>query len=179
MKERTVAVRKAELKSMGLPQLKELITSNRLESGSKQEAMIAAIVAHEAKRREELRVFNVKASEVVAKKKEELESKTGAELKDLCVAKELATGVGKEEKVARLLEKATVDGEADAIVSNILRNERMEELLGMDESALLLLCSKTGSDPCVKEVMIERILDDEDEVGMTEPLSKKVRRCGK
>jgi len=63
-----------------------------------------------------------------------------------------------------------------------IRIKRRQELMSMDKSAVVTLCEKTGVDPAVKDVMVERILSLESEGGpalaMTnalEPAAKKPR----
>merc|ERR1719401_396796 len=179
LQEEAINARKAELKSMAQQDLKSLVSSKGIEAGGKKEDMVSALLAHEAKQREDLQAFESKLDEVLAQKKEELEGKTNADLKELCTSKGLAVGGGKEDKLARLLEHARVDKEADAVVSKLIRNQRMTELSAMDKAALVSLCEKVGADPCVREVMIERLLDHEAEYGVTEPAHKKARKSKK
>jgi len=179
VQEEAVNARKAELKAMALQDLKSLVASKGIEVGGKKEEIIEAALAYEAKQREDLQAFESKLGEVLAKKKEELETKSAVELKELLTTKGLSTSGSKEDKVARLLEHAKVDKESDQVVSGIIRNERFTVLSAMDKGALVSLCGKMGADPCVKEVMIERLLDYEAEYGVAEPPTKKARRSGK
>merc|ERR1719282_547301 len=68
--------------------------------------MIDALMGLEARFREAARVHGSKVADATAKKKEELDSKTGGELKDLCTTKGLKPGSSKEERIERLLEAA-------------------------------------------------------------------------
>merc|ERR1719159_1644992 len=86
--------------------------------------MIKTLLAYEAKCREELRAFEVKVSEAAAQKKEELETKTNAALKELCASKGLPVGGDKEERIERIVEEQKKDGEFDKVVSRELRNKR-------------------------------------------------------
>jgi len=178
LQEEAVNSRKSELKAMSLLNLKEFASEKDLECGHSKEKLIAAILEYEAKRREEAKAFDAKADEVVAEHKEELESKTNAELKDLCYAKSLAPGLSKEGRVERLLEQARSDGEIDTRVSAKLFEKRREQLISIERSELLALCDKFDADPCVKEVLIERLLAFEEEHGVVaEPPKKKSRKA--
>jgi len=177
--EEAVATRKSELASKALPELKEFLSSLGLETGTKEQ-MIKTMLAHEAKCREDLKVFELKVDGVIAQKKEQLETQTNAALKDLCVAKGLPVGGGKEERVERLAEDIRKDGDIDKIVSINTRMKRKEELMSMDKPTVLKLCEKVGVDPLVKDIMVERILSQETEgeaalVMTDEPAAKKAR----
>lgn len=175
VEEQATTARKSELKKMGAAALKELLASKGLEPASKGAgAAIEAVLAHEAKCREEQRAFESKVGEVLAQKKLELEKTPNGALKDMCAKKGLAVGGGKEEKAERLLEEAQRDGEIDRIISKMLRDSRNGELMSMDKLDLLKLCEKMEVDPLVKEVMLERILAYEDEC--EEPVTKKARK---
>ena len=80
--------------------------------------------------------FEVKVLEVVALKKQQLETMTNAALKDECVAKGLPVGGGKEERIERLVEeiKVSQQGELDKVVSKDIRNKRKDELMSMDKT---------------------------------------------
>merc|ERR1711972_39391 len=132
--------RKAELKAMAISDLKALVSERALECGSSKEKLIAAVLEHEAKIREDAKAFDKKADEVVVQKKVQLEGKTATELKDVCSAKSLAVGGGKEDKIARLLEQARTDGEIDLAISSLLFRKRKEDLLSMEKTDLLPLC---------------------------------------
>merc|ERR1711988_1268420 len=81
--------RKADLKSKSQQELKELLSRNGLETGSKEQ-MIATLLAHEAKCREDLKAFEMKVDEVAEQKKEELDGQTNAALKEMCSKQGLA-----------------------------------------------------------------------------------------
>merc|ERR1719172_396828 len=123
------------------------------------------MLAYEAKCRENTKAFEAKVAEAADQKKEELDNKTNAALKDLCVAKGLAVGGGKDDRIERLVEEAKKEGELDKIVSVNLRNKRKEELMSMEKLAVVQLCDKTGVTATVKDVMVERILAQESEGG--------------
>merc|ERR1712070_992113 len=164
VQEEVVAARQAELKSKSLQDLKEITSRHGMESGTK-EHMVKALLAHEAKSRENLKAFESKIGEAVSGFKGQLDTKTNAALKDLCAAKGLAVGGGKDDRIDRLVEEAKKDGELDKIVSASLRNKRKEELMSMEKPAVVQLCEKAGVDPAVKDIMVERILAQESEGG--------------
>merc|ERR1712139_365537 len=172
--------RQAELKSKSQQELKELLSRQGLETGTKEQ-MIKMLLTHEAKCREDLRVFESKVTEVAAQQKEQLDDKTNAALKDMCSAKGLPVGGGKEERIECLVEEAQKDGDLDKIVCKNLRNKRKEELMSMDKPTVVQLCEKMSVDPLVKDIMVERIMINESEGGaaivMTdmEPSAKRAR----
>merc|ERR1719272_39644 len=104
MQEEAAVAKKNKLKSLAIDTLNKLLLSRGLEIGKKDE-MVESLLAYEVKVCEAARVYAAKFQEVLEKMKVELESKTGAELKDLCASKGLKAGVGKEENVERLLEE--------------------------------------------------------------------------
>merc|ERR1712086_593151 len=181
VQEDAAKARESELKSKPLQELKELLSRHGLETGSKDQ-MLKTLLAHEATCRENLKAFEAKVGEAVNQKKAELDAKTNAALKEMCESKGLAVGGGKVDRTERLAEAAQKDGDLDKIVSMNIRIKRKQELMFMEKSAVLTLCEKTGVDPAVKDVMVERILSLESEGGpalaMTnalEPAAKKPR----
>jgi len=183
VQEDAAATRQSELKAKSQQELKEILARAGLETGSKDQ-MIKTLLAHEAKCRENLKAFEAKIGEAVEQKKQELDTKKNDALKALCVAKGLAVGGGKEERIERILEEAQKERELDSVVSFNLRNKRKQELMAMDKSAVVGLCEKTGVDPVVKDVMVERILSAESEGGVAiaigdAPATKKARASKK
>jgi hypothetical protein len=184
VQEDSAAARQSELKAMQPQDLKVLVSRNGLEAGSKDQ-MVKALLAHEAKVREDLKAFEAKVSEVVEQKKAELDTKSNAVLKEMCSEKGLAVGGGKEDRIERLVEEAQQDGDIDKIVSMHLRNKRKQEMLAMEKKDVVALCDKAGIDAAVKEVMVERILSHEAEGGAAialpnaEPANKKARTTKK
>jgi len=180
MQEEKLNARASELKSKSLQELKEIVLKQGLESGSK-EVMVKSLLAHEAKCREEFKAFDVKVGEVAAQKKEELAAKANTALKDLCAAKGLPVGGGKEEKIERIVEEIVKEGELDQVVSKNIRNKRKDELMSMDKPSVVKLCEQAGVDPVVKDIIVERILSHESEGGAAivmadvEPPAKKAR----
>jgi len=171
--EEKVAARRAELKALGTEGLKKLLVSKRLETG-KVPDMIETLLAHEAEVVQRCREYGLRVVEAAAKRAEELDARTGAELKDLCGEKGLQVGGSKEERIERLVEEAKRDGEIDRVVTASVREERKVALLAMDALSLVKLCDAVGADPLVKEIMVERLLDHESEES-TEPAAKKAR----
>jgi len=185
VQEDSINARQSELKSKSLQELKELLSRFGLETGAKEQ-MIKTLLAHEAKCRQNLKAFQAKIGEAVAQRKEELDTRKNAALKEMCAAKSLAVGGGKDDLIDRLVEEAQKDGDLDKVVSLNIRNKRKQELMSMDKAAVVMLCEKTGVDPAVKDVMVERILAHESEGGaviaMTNieaPAGKKARTSKK
>jgi len=173
VQEQAVVARKAELKKIPLHDLKGLLSSEGLEVGGK-EKMIEAILAHEAKRAGELKVFDTKFGEILEKRKEELLRKSNADLKGLCQSSGLAVGGGKDDRVDRLLEEVRNDGSIEKEVSVVVRGTRKEELMKQEKEEVVRLCEELVIDPYLKDVMIERIVSYETEVD--EPVTKKARK---
>jgi len=180
MQEEAVIARRTELKSKSLQELKDLVSRNRLQSGGKEE-MVKSLLAYEAKCREDLKAFEVQVGEAAKQKKDELEKKTNASLKDLCVAKGLAVGGGKEDRIERIVDDVQKDGELDEIVCKNIRNKRKEELMSMDKPLVAKLCEEKEVDPVVRDIIVERILAHESEGGAAiamndaEPAPKRAR----
>jgi len=180
MQEEAANSRRTELKSKSQQELKEDVSRNGLETGTKEQ-MIKALLAYEAKRREDLRAFDAKVIEIAEKRKEELESKTNAALKEMCAAKGLALGGDKDDKIERIVEEAQKDGDLDKLVCRDLRSKRKQELMAMDKAAVVKLCEKFCVEPAVKEIMVERIMSHESECGSalamgdSEPPAKSAR----
>lgn len=162
VQEDALAKRKSELGSKSQQDLKELLSRNGLETGSKEQ-MIKTVLAHEDKCRKDLVAFDAKVDEVMVQKKVQLEKNGNAELKEMCAAKGLAVGGGKEEKVERLVEemKVSQQGELDKSVSRTIREKRKEELMSMDKAAVLKICQEKEIDPAVRGIMVERIMSRE------------------
>merc|ERR1711924_276085 len=172
-----IATKKAKLQAMGHDQLKKLALSRGLPV-DKKDKIIQAVLAAEANSREALLAHEGKVLEVLAKKKEELEAKTANELKDLCVSKGLKAGVGKEDRVQRLVDDAKTSGEIDQVVAARNRDARTLELLAADMGDILKCAEEVGADPFVTDVMVERFLAHEVAEGKTTeaPAAKKLRK---
>merc|ERR1712039_513073 len=107
-------------------------------------------------------------------KEESLAKKTASQLKDLCAGKNVAVGGSNEDKIKRLVAVAQGDGEIDQIIFKTSRDARAKELDGMEKSELVKVAASMAVDGLVKEVMVERILCHEEEIG--EPVRKKARK---
>merc|ERR1712070_414302 len=171
--------RQIELKSKSQQELKEILSRYGLESGSK-DAMIKALLAHEAKLLKGLQAFDVKVGEAAEQQKKDLQGKTNAALKEMCSSKGLALGGDKDDKIERLVDEVLQERGLDQLVSRNLRNARKDELMGMEKAAVVKLCEQTGVDPAVKEIMVERILMQQSEGGVIamtdmEPPAKRAR----
>jgi len=167
--------RKQELKTMGKEALTNLATSKGLKKGS-VETMVNSLMELEAKGQAEFAAYEVKVDEMLSKKKVELEAMSPGELKELCASKGLKPGVGKEERVTKLIEAAREDNEVHEILEKMAREARREALLALDKPALLELCEENGADPYVPEVMVELLMEHEIEAGeFKEPFTKKPR----
>merc|ERR1719498_1351502 len=162
VQEHAASARKEEVKSKTQQELKELLTRYGLETGGKVQ-MIKTLLAHEATVRENLKAFETKTAEVAKHKEGELDKKTNAVLKDMCVAKGLPVGGGKEERIERLVGEMQKDGELDKVVSKDLREKRKQELMSMPKTNVVQLCEKSGVNPVVKDIMVERIMMKESE----------------
>merc|ERR1712224_326413 len=97
------------------------------------------------------------------------------ELKDLCTAKGLKVGGGKDEKVERLLQAARDEGEIDQVLLAMAHARRQEELGTFDKAVLKALCDRAGIDVLIKDVMVERIISSEFDA-VPQPVAKKRAR---
>jgi len=181
VQEHAASVRKEEVKSKNQQELKELLTRYGLQTGSKEQ-MIKTLLAHEAKVRENLNAFETKTAEVAKHKEGELDKKTNAVLKEMCVSKGLPVGGGKEERIERLVGELQKDGELDKVVSKDLREKRKQELMAMPKPNVVQLCEQSGVNPVVKDIMVERIMMKEAEgesaiaIDDEKPAAKKQRK---
>merc|ERR1719343_1127453 len=157
---------------MDLSDLRKLLQSKALEVSSKKDEMVASYLAFEANVRQEVVAYSARFTAALDEKRASLEGKSQAELKDACVAKDLAPSGNKEALLGRLLEALKTDGEVDEILSVQARAARREELQATVKDALLKRCMVLGINPFVKEVMVERILSHEEEA---EPAAKRAR----
>jgi len=183
--EDSVLARKAEFKSLGAEKLKALLELNEIDvaKGTKADSMVELFLSQEEKVREAARAYEVKVADSFLKQKEELESKSTAELKELCTSKNLKPGVGKEMHVERLLEHIKENGlpETEKLIALQARNSRYAELISMEMTALLKLANSMEIDILVKEVMVERVMAHEEEHGpiviASGPAKKKARKA--
>eukprot|EP00928_Gymnodinium_smaydae_P053934 TRINITY_DN37809_c0_g1_i1.p1 TRINITY_DN37809_c0_g1~~TRINITY_DN37809_c0_g1_i1.p1 ORF type:complete len:502 (-),score=183.32 TRINITY_DN37809_c0_g1_i1:216-1721(-) len=164
VQEKLVNAKRTKLRALDLDDLKQRVSAKGLSLG-KKDAMVEAILAHEAKIKDQVLAYEAKIDESLEKVKEELESKTAAELKEMCAAKNLKLGVGKPDRVQTLVQDARASGDMEKVVAVAAKKARKDELLSMDKAAVLKVCSDLDIDPFVKEIMIERVLCFEDENG--------------
>jgi len=177
VREEAVNARKLQLTKMPLDELKGLLLANGLDACKrKREELVGAMLAHEAQSAKRQQAREAARQEAVTAKMQELADKGAAELKELCAAKELAVGGNKDALVGRLAECARQDGEIDRAATMLLRAARARELRAMDWALLIELCEKASVDPCVKEVMVERIMANEEEAEAAEPAAKRAKR---
>lgn len=167
------AARKKELKALGKDGLKELCTTKGLPVGNNT-VMMEAVLADDAKAREDVRKQKDLEKEVAAKKAEEFSAKNSSELKDLCTAKGLKIGGGKDEKVERLVQAARDQGEIDQVLLAMAHARRREELSKFDKVTLKSLCDKAGIDTIIKDVLVERVISSEFDT-VPQPAAKKAR----
>merc|ERR1712050_153384 len=113
--------------------------------------MVNAQLAYEKRVKDEYRAYEAKVQEMM-------------ELKKLLEAKGLKAGKGKAEGAFRLAEEAQKDGTITKKISQLTRLERQTQLLAMDKSAILDLCSELEIDPILKDVVVQRILSYESDV---------------
>jgi len=159
-----VAARTKELKSLAAGDLKELLLSNGLSTGTK-EVMIKELLKYEAKARKAAREQKEKIRSVVVKKKQELESLSTADLGKLCDNACIKGLRSKEERVQRLLVQWQENDGVDKALAEIAEQERKQELDALEKVKLEKLCTKIGVDPYVKEIMVERISKREQDAG--------------
>merc|ERR1712187_625470 len=168
------ATMKGKLASLGSDELTKLLAARGLSWGKSKNGMVEALMAHELDVQTRLKAYEAKRAVVAAKEKDSLQSKTNNELKEMCTAKRVTSGGGKDERINRLVEAALQNGDFNMLTTKLLRSERKQSLESMGKAALVQLCTDSGIDCLVKEVLVERILSHEDELG--EPLSKKARK---
>jgi len=152
------------LKSIKMDDLKEMLTTNGLATG-KKEAMIKALLKHEAKVRVVARDQKSRIRTVVVSKKQELEGHSTADLGKLCDTAGIKGLKSKEERVQRLLVHWQENDGVDKALNQMAEGDRTRELQAMDNTQLQKLCSKMGVDPFVTEIMVDRISKKEKEMG--------------
>merc|ERR1712066_776837 len=167
--------RKNELKALGVKELKQLLATHGLEASAKVPDMVNAMLKYEQRVQEEIRAYEGKVREVTEQKRGEFESMPLDKLKALLVARGLKAGVGKADHAQRLAEEAQKDGSIAKKVSQLTREERKQQLLAMERSAVLALCDELDIDPLMKDVMVQRIMSYEADIaaGFLEPELKR------
>merc|ERR1719469_609678 len=182
VKDKAAAARKDKLAAMSPDDLLALLKSRGVLGGKdkdkapKKDAMVDAFLAHEAKVREDAKAFATKISEVLAGKEPEFNSQTTNALKEMCAAQNLKPSSSKEAMVERLIENLKSSGDIDKLVATKSRQARSKQLWELNREALLQLCGQYDVDPCVKAIMVERVVGYEDEYGVVEPAGKRARK---
>uniref|UniRef100_A0A7S2BX78 SAP domain-containing protein n=1 Tax=Alexandrium andersonii TaxID=327968 RepID=A0A7S2BX78_9DINO len=176
VQEQAAKARRQQLTKMPLEELKELLLANGLDAGKKKrEDLVAAMLEHESRTAKQQEKREAAKREALAAKMQELGGKGSAELKDLCAAKELTSTGNKDALVGRLAECARQDGELDRVAAKLMRAARGRELHAMDKARLVELCEAAAIDPCVREVMVERIMTQEEADAVEEPAAKRAK----
>lgn len=163
-----VSKRTKELKSMNIEDLKELASSKGLELRKKDE-IIQAVLKLEAKARKVAREHQEEVRAVVVGKKEELEAKSAPELKDMCASVGIKGVLSKQERVSQLLANWQANDGIDKAFVKIAHDARKGKLVEMDPAELKRICDGIGVDPLIKEVMVDRIIKQETDMGRFEP----------
>lgn len=152
----------------------KLLSPLGLDKSGGREKMVETLLAHEAALRKDLKTFQAKLVEAATNMKAELAKRNGGELKETCAKKGLAVGGTNEDKISRLVDAAKKEGDLDSIVVKMNQDARRNELSGMEKTQLVMLCDSLEVDALVKEVLVERLLTHEAEIG--EPVTKKFRK---
>merc|ERR1719323_1825667 len=119
--------------------------------------MIQRLVAHEVAARAQAREHQARIRKVFVDKKEELEALTISELRDRCTEEGVKGGqMTKQARIEALIKQWQEDDGVDKALAKMAHHAREAELASMDAQALKELCEKV--DPCVKEVMVDRIV---------------------
>merc|ERR1712151_345908 len=168
-------------KALGVKDLKQLLIENGLQANGKLPDMVNVQLTYEKRIKDEYHAYEAKVKEMTEQKQTEYEGLPLAELKKLLEAKGLKAGKGKAEGALRLAEEAQKDGTITKKISLLTRQERKAQLLAMEKSAVLDLCSELEIDPVLKDVLVQRILSYESDVasGFIEPDAKKARTSKK
>lgn len=159
-----MAARKKELKTMPVSDLKELLLGEKLETGNKAD-MVEALLSHESEIRAKERARQAELRDVVVKKKEELEGLSAQAVKELCDAAGIKGMMSKQVRIETLMKQWQAEDGVDKALKQRAHDRREEQLLSMDKDGLRDLCTKAGVDPFVKEMMVERIVKRECELG--------------
>merc|ERR1711972_132419 len=161
--EEITSQRRKELKAMYVEELKQVAKDSGV-SGGKREDLITGILKNEANARADKREEEATVRGFVVEKKEELEAQSASDLKKLC-ATQGVEGSSKSERVAQLLAKWVQDDGISKARAKAAYDAREAELNAMDKQVLQRICTKEKLDPFVKDVMIERIVRRETELG--------------
>jgi hypothetical protein len=160
-----VAARTKELKAMSAVDMRALVTSHGMDTGNKED-MIKKVLQHEAKLRKTVQEHKARIRAVVVEKKEQLEKMPASELSKLCESVGLKGIKSKPERVQRLLVQWQENDGVEKALTDLAQKERASELKEMDIAKLQKLCHKSGVDPYVKEIMVDRVSTHEFQKGV-------------
>merc|ERR1711988_802483 len=73
--------------------------------------------------------------------------------------------MSKQERVQHLMKHWQENDGVDKALEKIVQDARKGELSDMENSSLLELCQRAGVDPYVKEVIVDRVIKKEVELG--------------
>merc|ERR1712039_28577 len=104
------------------------------------------------------RAHEEKIRSVIEQKSKEFEAMPIGELRKRA---DLSGRVAKTECIQVLLKAWQQEDGVDKALKAVALNDRRQELLSKDNAFLLKQCDKTGIDPYVLEVMVDRILEHE------------------
>eukprot|EP00747_Dinoflagellata_sp_TGD_P158863 gnl/TRDRNA2_/TRDRNA2_177850_c1_seq4.p1 gnl/TRDRNA2_/TRDRNA2_177850_c1~~gnl/TRDRNA2_/TRDRNA2_177850_c1_seq4.p1 ORF type:complete len:454 (-),score=196.60 gnl/TRDRNA2_/TRDRNA2_177850_c1_seq4:217-1557(-) len=175
-----VKARKVCLTKMNIAELKDLVLSKGLDAAKKRDELVADMLAYEADIVKQQRDLEGVRKEALVAKKQEFENMSGSELKDACSEHDLATSGAKDVLIGRLMEYANQTGEIDKLVTKMKQAQRHKELLALDKEQLVKMVDKAGLDPCVKEVMVDRLMMAGEAEGADteadEPVKKRAKK---
>merc|ERR1712232_267989 len=92
IQENAAAARKTELQSMGAEAISKLLANRGLPTSKSKNTMVETLLTYEADTQKALKTYETKMIDVVAKKRDELQNKTGNELKEMCLGNGLVAG---------------------------------------------------------------------------------------
>jgi len=154
------SVRRKELKAVNAADLKEMALSKGLEPG-KKETMMESILEAEAKARKDARDRDTNIRFIVVKKKEEYEALNFDALRKTCADAGIKGRISREAGVSELLRLWQEDDGIDKGLALMAYEARKTELSAMDTKGLMKLCEANGTNPYVKEVMVDRVVKKE------------------
>jgi len=127
--------------------------------------MVELILQSEAKARKNVRDHASNVRLVVVKKKEEYEALSFDELRKACSDSGIKGSLSKEARVLELLRLWQEDDGIDKGLAQMAYEAREAELSAMDTQGLFKICEEKGTNPYVKEVMVDRIIKKETAAG--------------
>merc|ERR1711966_290950 len=115
--------RKVELKAKSQQELKELLSRQGLETGSKEQ-MINTLLSYETKCRDDLKAFEAKVEEVATQKEEELDKKTNAVLEEAANARKIELKSKSQQELKELLSRQGLEtGSKEQMIATLLAHE--------------------------------------------------------